>query len=70
MANHRSRPKDDSKTPFKQEKRDVHLLVDPAAFRLAKVECAKLDIDLSYATEQLWRLWASGKCVVISDKDY
>jgi hypothetical protein len=51
----------DSKTPFKIEKRDVHLLIDPAVFRMAKVECAKMDCDLSYAAEQLFRLWSQGK---------
>jgi len=52
------------KTPFKEAKRDVHLTIDPAVFRLAKIECIKLDIDLSHATEQLWKLWVQGKVKV------
>ena len=49
-------------------KRDVHLVVDANIFRLAKVECAKADVDLSRATEQLWKLWAQGKATVESEK--
>src|ERR1043166_1369134 len=52
------------KTPFKEEKRHVHLLVDPAAYRLAKIECAKIDLDLSHATELIWKLWSQGKIQV------
>jgi phosphopantothenate synthetase len=52
------------KTPMKSEKRNVHVMIDPSVYRLAKVECAKIDVDLSYATEQLYRLWASGKAMV------
>jgi hypothetical protein len=56
------------KTPFKIEKRNVHLLIDPAAHRAAKIECAKIDIDLSFATEQLYKLWAAGKVKVTKDQ--
>ena len=48
------------KTPFKTEKRNVHLLIDQTAYTLAKIECAKIDVDLSHATEQLYRLWEQG----------
>jgi hypothetical protein len=57
------------KAPFKEEKRHVHLLVDPAIYRLAKIECAKIDLDLSHATEIIWKLWSEGKIKVKKDKD-
>jgi len=56
------------KTPFKEERRHVHLTVDPIAYRLAKIECAKVDLDLSHATEQLWKLWASGKVPIKAEE--
>lgn len=55
---------ENAKAPFKPERRSVHLMVDPEAFRLAKIECAKIDLDLSHATEQLWKAWSEGKIKV------
>lgn len=45
----------------RKPRRDVHLIVDADVLRGAKIECAKAEIDLSRATEELWRLWAAGK---------
>ncbi len=59
---------DKKQVPFRTEKRNVHLMIDPDVFRLAKVECAKIDVDLSAATEQLYRLWAKGKVQVTKEQ--
>lgn len=54
-------PKRETMAPTKPNKRSVHLSVDKDAYRLAKIECAKQDLDLSHATELLWIAWSKGE---------
>jgi len=53
--------------PFRQEKRHVHLMVNPELYRLADIERAKAGLGLSEATEMLWKAWSMGKIKI--DKD-
>jgi len=45
-----------------EEKKDVHLVIqDKEVWRSAKAKCAMNDLDLSTATEMLWKLWVKDK---------
>lgn len=46
---------------LKTQRRHIHLTIDPDVHRLAKVQAARWDMDLSHAVEELLKLWVGGK---------